>query len=80
MSFDSSVFPHLGHFSPAFEGDSTCKQSGHTATWKITSPSSGAYSLVPRNILIKTDLPEPLRPKIPSVSPSSISTLIFLRT
>ena len=74
--------PHSGHSPPALEAGSTCKHFSfsHIAISKITSPLSGAYSLVPLSMLIKTDFPLPLRPKIPKVSPSLIFKLISLRT
>ena len=78
-SFASKVAPQL-HFSPAWEGDSTAKHSGQTATLTKIWPASGLYSDVPLSILIKTDFPLPLRPKIPNVSPSVIFKLISLRT
>ena len=75
-------WPHSGHFSPAFEGVSTCRQSlfSHMAMLKITSPLSGAYSLIPLSMFIKTDFPLPLLPKIPNVEPSFNSKLIFFKT
>ena len=39
-SFASNVPPQL-HFSPVWDGDSTAKHSGQTATLKIILPASG---------------------------------------
>ena len=81
-SFCLSSAPHSGHLPPALEAGSTCKHFSfsHIAISKITSPLSGAYSFVPLSMLIKTDFPLPLLPRIPKVEPSSIVKLIFLRT
>ena len=80
LAFNSA--PHSGHFSPAFEAGSTCKHFlfSQIAKSKSTCPLSGAYSLVPLSMLIKTDFPLPLLPRIPKVEPSSIVKLISLRT
>ena len=76
----ASYVPPQLHFSPSWDGESTAKQSGHTARFIMIFPESGMYSLVPLSMLIKTDFPLPLRPNIPKVSPSVIFKLISLRT
>ena len=70
--------PHL-HFSPARLGGSTRRQFMHLATWKITLPLMPGNDSTPRKTCIRTLLPEPLLPRIPTDSPSSITRFILRR-